>query len=295
MLALSLPALAFSVGCAIAYSASDYFRKAVPATSGAALTLFYAFGLEAPVLGLWLWLSGDFRLTPDYALPGLAAAVIGLAANILFLVAVRRSALSLMVPLLALVPVLTTLLGGALLGEWPTPYQAVGIVVVTVGLFTLYLPPGRSPSPAVAWRNIRREPGAAPMAGVALLWSVAPPIDKMCLAYSSVGVHGLVQLAILWSALGLWLGLRGGLKAYALPPGAARPLAGVALTAGLGYGLQLAAYQATLVAVVELFKRTIGLVGSLILGRAFFQETVTGPKLVGLAIMAAGLPLVILG
>ena len=67
-----------------------------------------------------------------------------------------------------------------------------------------------------------------------------------------------------------------------------------ALTAGLGYGLQLSAYSITLVALVELFKRSLGLVGALILGRVFFGEPITGPKLAGIAIMAVGLQLVLL-
>jgi drug/metabolite transporter (DMT)-like permease len=293
MLALSFPALAVSIACALAYSGSDYFRKAVPHTCGTPLALFYAFALEIPVLAVWMWISGDARLTVGYIGPGLAVAAIGLAANVLFLVALRRSPLSLMVPLLALIPVLTTLLGGALLGEWPTVRQGAGIVLVAAGLFTLYMPAG-SRNLAMVWHNLRHEPGAGPMMAVVLLWSITPPLDKISLEHASIGVHGVVQLAALWAALGLWLA-RGGLGAFVVPPGSMKPLLGAALTAGVGYGLQLAAYQMTLVAVVELFKRVIGLIGALILGRAFFQETVTGPKLLGIAIMAVGLPLVLLG
>jgi drug/metabolite transporter (DMT)-like permease len=298
-LALSLPAVAVSIACAVAYSSSDYFRKAIPGSVSPLLALFYAFGLQTPVLALWLAVSGDVRLSPAYLLPGLADAAIGLAANVLFIIAVRRSPLSLMIPLLALVPVFTAVLGGLMLGEWPTPGQAVGILCVAAGLFTIYIardPEGRSGfHPVAVWKNLAREPGALPMAGVIVLWSISPPVDKICLAHASVGMHGLVQLVILWGACGIWLLAQGGPKAFVLPRGAAKPLMGVAVTAGLGYGLQLAAYQMTLVAVVELFKRTIGLVGALILGRAYFHEPVTGAKLAGIAIMALGLPLVFLG
>src|SRR4051812_39575168 len=100
MLTLGLPALGLSLGAALAYSASDYFRKAVPAECPVALMLFYAFALEMPVMALWLWVSGDVRLTTDYIVPGVADAIIGLGANLLFIVAVRRSPLSLMVPML---------------------------------------------------------------------------------------------------------------------------------------------------------------------------------------------------
>lgn len=293
--ALSLPAIALSIACAVSYSGSDYFRKAVPTSTAVPLAMFYAFLLEMPVLAAWMAVSGDTRLDAGYILPGIAVAILGLGANFLFIVAVRRSPLSMMIPMLALVPVLTTVLGGLLLGEWPTAAQAAGILFVAAGLFTLYLPAGGGFHPIAVWRSFAAQPGARPMAGVVLLWSMSPPVDKLCLAHAGVGMHGLIQLIILWGAAGCWLLASGGLKSLALPRGALKPLMGVALTAGLGYGLQLMAYQMTLVAVVELFKRTIGLVGALILGRAYFQEAVTGPKIAGIAIMALGLPLVLLG
>jgi drug/metabolite transporter (DMT)-like permease len=293
-LALSSSAVAVCVACALAYSASDYFRKAVPLRASAPLALFYAFLLEIPVLGLWVLVSGDTRIESGYVLPGLVVAVLGMAANILFMVALRRSPLSLMIPLLAMVPVLTALSGGALLGEWPTVQQALGIVFVAAGLFALYVP-DEGAHPLRVWRNLMSEPGTRPMGGVVLLWSISPAVDKMCLAHAGVGMHGLVQLVILAAALGLWLALRGGPRALSLPSGTLKPLAGVALAAGLGYGLQLAAYQMTLVAVVELFKRVIGLLGALLLGRAFFREPLSVPKIVGIAIMTVGLPLVLLG
>lgn len=299
MLTLGLPALGLSLGCALAYSASDYFRKAVPATCPVPLMLFYAFALEMPVVATWLWLSGDIRIEAAYMLPGLASAAVGLAANFLFIVAVRRSPLSLMVPMLGLIPVLTALVSGVLLGEWPAPRQAAGIVLVASGLFTLYVPAG---SQGIAgfgiravWRNLRNEPGAGPMAAVIVLWSIGPPVDKLCLSHASVGVHGLVQLFILWSAAAIWLLARGTPGALILPPGTLRPLLGVALTAGLGYGLQLTAYRLTLVALVEVFKRSLGMAGALVLGRLFFGEPLTGPKLWGIAIMAVGMPLILLG
>lgn len=293
-LALSLPALAFSLACAIAYSASDYFRKDASHRVDAVQALFYAFVLEIPVLGLWALISGDLRLDAGYVAPGLIAAVIGFGANLFFIIAISRSPLSLMVPLLALVPVLTALVSGALLGEWPSLAQTAGIVFVTVGLFGLFVPNEGARHPLAVWRNLVREPGVLPMAGVVVLWSIQPPIDKICLGHASVGVHGVVQLVILTATAGAWLMVRGGKQAFALPPGAAKPLCGVALTAGLGYGLQLVAYQLTLVAVVELIKRTVGLAGSLILGRAYFREPITLPKVFGMTVIVLGLPLVLL-
>lgn len=294
-LAVTLPAVAASAACAAAYSTSDFFKKSVPGAVVPALALFYAFSLESLVLVLWLLLSGDTRFDAGYIVPGAAVAVIGLAANILYLIALRRSPISLMVPLLALVPVFTAVAGGVLLGEWPTAQQGLGIIAVAAGLFLLYVPSTGGFHPVLVWRSFAGLAGTKPMIGVVLLWSISPPVDKLCLAHAGVGLHGLIQLIILSSATGLWVLIKGGPRAFALPKGAAKPLFGVAATAGLGYGLQLAAYQMTLVAMVELIKRVVGLIGALIFGRAYFQEPITGPKLTGMAVIALGLPLVLLG
>ncbi len=294
MLALSFSAIALSVACAIAFSGSDYFRKAVPAACSVPLVLFYMVTGQIPILALWLWFSGDYSISASYVLPGLTAAVAGLAANLLFISAVRLSPLSLMVPLLGAIPAVTALFGGIILGEWPSALQTVGIVLVTAGLVTLYVPSFDTFSFGALWTSIRREPGAKPMLGVVFLWSLMPPIDKICVELSSVGMHGLLQLLLIGFATALWLLFTGGPKAFSFPRNAATPLVGAALTAGIAYGFQLAAYQIALVAVVELFKRSIGMVGSLILGRTMFGEPLTSPKLTGVAIMAIGLPFVIL-
>jgi drug/metabolite transporter (DMT)-like permease len=294
MLALSLPALALSVSCAIAFSASDYFRKAASSSCTAPLVLFYMVSGQMPILALWLWTSGDFNISAAYVAPGVAAALIGLAANLLLIAAVRQSPLSLMIPLLGAIPAVTAIFTGLIIGEWPSLLQTAGIGLVTIGLTTLYVPADEKFGFGTLWKSIQRERGTRPMAGVVILWSLAPPLDKICVGLSSVGAHGLIQLALIGAATGLWILMVGGRRAFVVPVTTRRPLIGAAISAGLAYGLQLAAYQIALVAIVELFKRAIGMVGSLILGRMMFGEQMTSPKILGIAIMAIGLPFIIL-
>ena len=68
-----------------------------------------------------------------------------------------------------------------------------------------------------------------------------------------------------------------------------------AISAGLGYGLQLAAYQTTMVAVVEGLKRVTGLLAALVVGRIMFAEPITKSKIVGVGILAIGVPLILFG
>lgn len=293
MLALSIPALLFSTGCALLYAAADALRKSAPPGSAPEVILFYFVGGHIPVLGAWVLWTGETEVASGYLLPGLADGFLGLAANLLFIIAIRRSPLSLMVPLLALVPVFTLLFGGLTLGEWPGAHQIAGILLVAVGLFTLFQPPGATPGLRAAWAALRRERGTVPMMGVVLFWSLTPALDKLCLAQTSVGMHGLIQVTFMWIVLAAWLARRG-TKAFRLPTMTLKPVGGAAFAGALAYACQLAAYSLAMVALVEVLKRTIGLLAALFLGRAAFSEPLTPTKVAGVIVIVAGLPLVMI-
>ncbi len=302
MLPLMLLGPGAALGCGLAYLAVDYLRKVVDAPPPQTLLVF--IGLQIPVLAAWAWFSGDFaRAAPvaaGYWVPGLADIAAGIAANLLYLLALRRSPLSLMIPLLALIPGVTLILSGVLLGEWPTMRQSAGIAIVVLGLFTLYSAsePGAAQrgvlAPlAAALRNLRRERGAPFMAGVVVLWSTTPALDKLCIAQSSVGLHGLIQVAAISALIAVWMLARGGPAAFRVNPTARRPLLVAGVLGGAGYVLQLAAYQLMLVAAAELIRRVSGMLGALVVGRVALGETVSAPKIAGVLIIAVGLPLVL--
>lgn len=293
MIALSLPAPLLGLASGLLYSAADTFRKAAPPSCPPETILFYYIGGQLPVLTAWVLLSGDIAVTSGYALPGLADAAAGLGANLLFIVAIRRSALSLMVPLLALVPVLTLAFGGPALGEWPTLRQDFGILLIAAGLFTLFQPPTAKPRIGAALVTLRAERGTLPMLAVVVLWSATPTLDKLCLAHTSAGLHSLIQVSLIWAALLAWAARRG-VRTLKLPAGAAPPLAGSAVAGALGYVCQMLAYSLGMVALIEVLKRTVGLLGSLVIGRAAFREPLTAMKIAGIVIIAAGLPLVMI-
>ncbi len=294
MLAISLPALLLGVSCGVLYSAADYFRKAAPASCPPETILFYYIGGQLPVLAAWVLWTGSFGVEPGYLIPGAADVIFGLGANLLFIVAIRRSPLSLMVPLLALVPVVTLLLGGLTLGEWPSFRQTIGIVLIAAGLFALFQAPSAQFGAASAWRAMRAERGTAPMIAVVLLWSATPALDKICLAYTSAGMHSLIQVGAIWSVLLVWTLYRRP-SSLRISREAIQPVGGSAVAGALGYLVQLFAYSVAMVALIEILKRTVGLLGSMLLGWLRFREPLTPAKIMGIVIIAAGLPLVMIG
>jgi len=291
MLTLSFSALLLSIGCGLGFAASDYFRKAVPATCPTLLLVLYFIGGQIPLFVAWLVWSGEVRLTGDYWAPGLVDAACGLAGNLLFVAAVRRSPLSLMIPVLALVPAITAVAGAIVLGEVMTVRQMLGAALIVLGLGILFWPADMK---AGALAALAHERGLPFMLLTTLCWSATPVLDKIATAASSVPMHGLMQMVLLVAAAAGWIVAREGVRGLILPPGAAKPLASGAVAAGFAYLCQLAAYMATMVALVELIKRLTGVLSALVVGRVMFGESLSRAKILGIAVILVGLPQVIL-
>jgi len=294
MFAMSTTALVATLLCAIGFAAFDYFRKVAAQKFDTRVLLVFLLGGQVPVISTWLLTSGQFQLDAGYFLPGVVTALAGLAANILFLMALQISPLSLMIPLLSFVPVLTTLFSALLLKEVPTLQQLVGIMLTVAGVCLLYSPPDSNFDIARMWRNLRKEAGAKYMAIVALLWSLTGPLDKICLSHASTPVHALIQVSTLFIIITLWVATTKRLTAVRLKWSDVPILVAAIASGGIAYGSQLIAYQLTLVGVVETLKRSVGLISSVLLGRLLLDEPLSSSKIVGILSMAAGVSMIVL-
>jgi drug/metabolite transporter (DMT)-like permease len=285
-MAIPLGALLLVAGSSLAWSAHDVTRKFLVGRIRPVPLAFLLTVAAAPLFAIWTAVDGTPSIQPGYALPAVSSVLLNIAANLMFFVALRSSALSVTIPLLSLTPVFTALLGIPMLGEVPTPLQGLGIVLVVAGAFALNLPEER---PYWRW-----ERGAALMTAVALLWSLTVPLDKMAMARASAPLHATVLcggvaagvLAVLvWQRrLGELAELRHVRRVFVL----------ALVTSILALGLQLLAMQQVWVGLVETLKRGLGNVSAVIFGRAVFGEPVTLRKLLAVGLMAAGVALILI-
>lgn len=285
-MAVPLSALLLVVGSSLAWSAHDVTRKFLVGRVRPVPLAFLLTVAAAPLFAIWTAIDGMPGIQPGYALPAVSSVLLNIAANLMFFVALRTSALSVTIPLLSLTPVFTALLGIPMLGEVPTPLQGLGIALVVAGAFALNLPQER---PYWRW-----ERGAALMTTVALLWSLTVPLDKMAMARASAPFHATVLcggvaagvLAVLvWQRrLGELADLRHVRGVFAL----------ALVTSILALGLQLLAMQQVWVGLVETLKRGLGNVSAVGFGRAIFGEPVTLRKLLAVGLMAVGVGLILI-
>lgn len=290
----SLGALLLVVVSSLAWGGFDALRKLLvdripPLTLICLLTL-----ASVPLFGVWVAVDGMPAVQAGYAVPALASVILNVIANLGYIAALRTSALSVTIPLLSLTPAFTALLGIPLLGERPTPVQALGIALVVAGALGLNLPVGERLSAGSILRSWRREKGALWMVMVAFLWALTIPLDKMAVERASGPFHGLVLNAGV--ALGTLAGLAAQrrLRELAQVRRVLGPFAAALGVSAVALGLQLMAIQHLWVSLVETLKRGIGNLLAVLFGRLLFAEPVTGRKVAAVALMVAGVALVLL-
>lgn len=278
--------MGFSLGVASAlcWSGLDVVRKALAGkASPTALAVFLLLG-QIPFLGAWAAFDGAWVTDARYWPPAVASMSMNALANVLFMRSVELSPLSRTVPFLSLTPVFSALAAMPLLGEVPGVMHWAGIGLVAFGALLL-----NSDLSDGWWKSLTHEKGAPFMMGVAVLWAFSTALDKRALPAASPAIHafllpvGSAVLLVAWLFLRREQGeLRNVLQA---PKGLLGALIGFAVAA---LALQMVALQWLWVAVIETLKRAVGVLGSILFGKLFFDEPITGRKLVAAGLMAAG-------
>jgi len=279
----------------VSWAGLDVVRKQLSASVEPLPLLILLNVALLPIFVIW-WMIAGGEITDlhAYAIPGGAALLLQIAANILFLAAVRASPLSLTIPFLALTPVFATLVGYVLIGEQPGLLQLLGVAAVVIGALLLASFSEDGDGPRLL-RLFASERGAWMMTGVALCWGVSLVLDKQALIHAALPNHALVQLSGLVFTSFAYLLIRGRVRELAITRKQLAPLAFATVAGALAFGLQLAAVQVVLVSQLETIKRAVGLISAIVLGRWVFDEPFTPVKIIAMLVMVAGVVLLMLG
>lgn len=270
----------FALASAVLWAAVDLLRKQLAADVPLlALTAWINVGFS-PVFATWWVTSGQPVPDAGYLPIWGIGVVLAASAQLLFLVALKTSALSVAIPMLALTPAMSSVLAWGTLGEAPTPEEAVGIVAIVIGCLVngLVGTDGR----------LSLDKGAAIMALVALLWSGFGVVDRAALQHAAPPAHALGMTIGSFLILTSLLAMRGELSDLVVAPSLRPRLAAAVATLGGAYTLQLLALRTELVGVVEAIKRGIGLPASVLLGAWMLGEPVHPVRIGAVGIIALG-------
>ncbi len=292
-MALDLTALLVVLACAFGWVGLDLLRKLLAVQGGPLPMTFLLVSAQLPLFFAWALIDGNWSVDAGYLWPGLGCIIFNLTANLTYMQSVKLSPMSVTLPLLSLTPVFTTLVAMPLLAELPRPIQGLGILIVVLGALVLNADPAAGGF-ASLWRGLLSEKGALWMVLTALLWSLAPPLDKIAMRHTAPAMHALIMVTGILVGLGIALGSQGrfgelgglGRRNY-------KVLLASALVSGVALFFQLLAIQMVLVGLVETVKRGIGAAMALILGRLVFGEELKNRHMAAVALMIAGVWLVL--
>ena len=236
---------------------------------------------------IWLFHS-DFSINLiPYLFPGLILILIGLLSALLFLKAIKQSDLSLTIPLLSLSPMFSSLFSFFFLHEKLSNIQYIGIFSIILGTLTLYSKKLTITEILKSFKIISTNDSARMMILVSIIWSLTPVLDKLCLANSSINIHGFIQ------SLGMII-----LLIFLLKKNSNEEISKIkrywklifltVLIGTLATVLQFYAILSNYVPIMESIKRSVGQISSVFLGRFFFNEDITKSKISGVIILSMG-------
>jgi uncharacterized membrane protein len=224
-------------------------------------------------------------LTRDFWLALFLGGGLNAICTILYMKAIKQSALSLTVPMVAFTPLFLLLTSPFMVGEFPDVPGMLGILLIVIGSYVLNFEE-RQRGYLAPLRALFKTPGPRLMLLVAFLWSITANFDKIGVQNSSPMFWSIVLTA--FSAFALFPSMlqksQRQVKQILIR---SKVLAPIGFFGALTAIFQMTAISLTLVAYVIAIKRTSAVM-SVVWGHLIFEEKGVKERLAGAVIMIAG-------
>jgi drug/metabolite transporter (DMT)-like permease len=272
------------------YGVQSAYLKGVLPDADKQLVAWGIFFFSLPVYLGMLYVGGMPEVSTKFWLAFSVSLGINLIAWPLFVRSIQLSDISLVMPLVAFTPVFILGVEFVVLGAVPQGLGLVGILLIVLGAYVLNVRKGMG-GIFEPLTSLARNRGAVLMLIVAALWSISATVEKITVVESSPAFYLTalsVGFALVFSPV---VALRVDKPLQKLRGQWVR-LAGAGLLTGAMAGFQMHAIQTTpLVNYVVSIKRA-GMLVSVIVGWLIFKEKNILFRLIGAALMVAGVALI---
>ncbi len=210
---------------------------------------------------------------------------------LVYMEAIRRSDLSLTVPLIMSTPAIMLITSPLITGEVPSASGAFGVLLIVAGSYVLNASKVKAGMLA-PFRALFEQSGARLMLLVAIIWSITAPIDKVGIASSSPIFWGLSDYLLIVICLSPWA-LPRVMKKREVIRSHTKVVAGMGLANSaqmFGYVFGMAYGQAVYLLSI---KRTSVLI-VILLSHMMFKEKGFSERFAGSLIMLAGVCIILL-
>jgi drug/metabolite transporter (DMT)-like permease len=212
---------------------------------------------------------------------------------LMYIEAIKRTDLSLSMPMLALSPLFLLVSGYFLNGEFPSNLALIGVLLIVVGTYFLNFKGRHLP-----WYEpitcVVQDRGTTLMLGASIIWGITGSLHKLAILHSNPYFYtglGALTLAVLYTPLAWFASREDFKKSFSreyLPK-----LVPVGLLDGLTVLSQFVGQSMSLTVLVISLKRT-SIIFSSILGWWLFGEKI-GKRIVPICMMVAGVVLIAVG
>lgn len=279
-----------SVATAVTFALSSSYAKTLSDRAHTYVLTWSMMTLSLPWTLLVVWRQGIPEIGDRFLFAAMFSVITNLVAVTMQVRALSISPLSLTVPFLAFTPLFMLLTSWIVLREMPNAQGVAGILLIAVGAYAINLDKIRGGVLAPI-KAITREPGSRLMLIVALIWSVSAAYDKVATVNSSPAFYSSF-FSIAYGLLYIPL-LVIGLRKMPLPRGTTPRLFLLGFVFAVMIMAQMTAVQMTLASYVIAIKRT-GMVVGVALGYYVFKERNLRFRLIGAALMSAGVVVIAL-
>ena len=256
-------------------------------------TLLFLFSLgQFLIFLIWIYFENFSINIKPYLLPGIILIFIGISSALLFLKAINQSELSLTIPLLSLSPMFSSIFSFVFIDEVLLKTQYLGIFAIILGTLILYSKDLTAKDFLNSWKVIIKNKSARIMIGVSLMWSITPVLDKICLKYSSINIHGFIQSVGIIIFL-LFLLIKTTKKERIKIRNHWKIILFTVLIGVIATILQFFAILNNFVPIMESIKRSVGQLSSVLFGNFFFKEKITKSKIIAVLTLSVGIYLII--
>lgn len=217
-----------------------------------------------------------------------STALLNVIAITFFMKALSIGELSLTVPFLSFSPIFLIFTSNLMLGEFPTSFGVLGILLIVAGTYFLELK--KEQGVLSPFKALLHNQGAQLVLLVALIYAVTSNLDKIAIQNSNPITRILVVQAIMSLALLLLIRFKSNQK-MGIVTSNYKILLPIGFFMALAILAQMTALTLTIVPYVISLKRTSAFF-SIILGFIAFKERNVKPKLLGVVLMMAGVFLI---
>jgi drug/metabolite transporter (DMT)-like permease len=267
--------------CAVCFGLQATQIKVLTRSLPGFLVTSYLFLFSVPFFLIVLLADGMPSIGSDFYWSAFSSFSLNILAWHLYTFSIRTGDLSLVIPYISFTPLFMIASSWFILGEWPTTYGFIGIVLIICGGFFLQYKPGM-----ILSRKNRQ--ALLAMIGVAFIWSISGTVEKISVLNSSPSFFAF----FIHANLGIYFFIFSRLK----KAGQGKPSAPFPLTLLISVGFitmlmsvsQYIALEMTQASYVLAMKRSGILVASLN-GILLFKENMGIKKIIPTIMMLIGI------